>query len=114
MGVERSGLWAPGITDYLSTDLASRGASIKENRYHRKSSCIIIVIIIIIIIIVIVIIIIIIIIIVIIIISGRSIIIVIAVTVIIIIILWSWPRFHAQCAATHTLSCDRDRQVPGP
>ena len=112
MAVERSGLWAPGITDYLSTDLASRGASIKENRYHRKSSCIIIVIIIIIIVIVIVIIIIIII--VIIIISGRSIIIVIAVTVIIIIILWSWLRFHAQCAATHTLSCDRDRQVPGP
>ena len=112
MGVERSGLWAPGITDYLSTDLASRGASIKENRYHRKSSCIIIVIIIIIIVIIIVIIIIIII--VIIIISGRSIIIVIAVTVIIIIILWSWPRFHAQCTATHTLSCDRDRQVPGP
>ena len=104
MGVERSGLWASGITDYLSTDLASRGASIKENRYHRKSSCIIIVIIVIIIIIIIVIIII----------SGRSIIIVIAVTVIIIIILWSWPRFHAQCAATHTLSCDRDRQVPGP
>ena len=112
MAVERSGLWAPGITDYLSTDLASRGASIKENRYHRKSSCIIIVIVILIIIIVIIIIIIIII--VIIIISGRSIIIVIAVTVIIIIILWSWPRFHAQCAATHTLSCDRDRQVPGP
>ena len=106
MAVERSGLWAPGITDYLSTDLASRGASIKENRYHRKSSCIIIVIIIIIIVIVIVI--------VIIIISGRSIIIVIAVTVIIIIILWSWLRFHAQCAATHILSCDRDRQVPGP
>ena len=105
MGVERSGLRAPGITDYLSTDLASRGASIKENRYHRKSSCIIIVIIIIIIIIIIVIVIII---------SGRSIIIVIAITVIIIIILWSWLRFHAQCAATHTLSCDRDRQVSGP
>ena len=102
MAVERSGLWAPGITDYLSTDLASRGASVKENRYHRKSSCIIIVIIIIIIIIIVIII------------SGRSIIIVIAVTVIIIIILWSWLRFHAQCAATHTLSCDRDRQVPGP
>ena len=97
MGVERSGLWAPGITDYLSTDLASRGASIKENCYHRKSSCIIIVIIIIIIIIIVIV-----------------IIIVIAVTVIIIIILWSWLRFHAQCAATHTLSCDRDRQVPGP
>ena len=111
MAVERSGLWAPGITDYLSTDLASRGASIQENRYHRKSSCIIIVIVILIIIIVIIIIIIII---SVIIISGRSIIIVIAVTVIIIIILWSWPRFHAQCAATHTLSCDRDRQVPGP
>ena len=102
MAVERSGLWAPGITDYLSTDLASRGASIKENRYYRKSSCIIIVIVILIIIIVIIII------------SGRSIIIVIAVTVIMFIILWSWPRFHAQCAATHTLSCDRDRQVPGP
>ena len=107
----RSGLWAPGITDYLSTDLASRGASIQENRYHRKSSCIIIVIVILIIIIVIIIIIIIVIVIII---SGRSIIIVIAVTVIIIIILWSWLRFHAQCAATHTLSCDRDRQVPGP
>ena len=81
------------MTDYLSTYLVSQGTSMKENRYHRKSSCTIIIIVII---------------------SGSSIIIITAVTVIIIIILWSWPRFHAQCAASRTLSCDRDRQVPGP